>query len=200
MSLLNPWVLLGLLAAALAIAVSSEQFGENRQENADKAKLLAEERKTSAERDKRYEAVAQLVVDQGKRDAAAALELEQAHARVIVVTKFIREKVPAYVTPLADSRCIVPVGFVQLFNAAASGQADQADTSAPATTGGLSVDRPSGVALSAVGTRTVDNFGTCHELETQVAGWKKYGHEVDAWSVKVNAIFSEGARAAPPGG
>ena len=189
--MLNPWFLLGLVVAALAIAVSSEQFGEHRQENADKAALLEQERKTTAEVDKRHEAIAQLVVDQTARDAARDRELEEARKNVRTVFQYLPAKVPAYVTPLADARCVVPVGFVQLHNDAATGKAATADLAASADGGGLSVDRPSGVALSAVGSIVVDNYGTCHELETQVAGWKAYGRDVDAWAVKVNAVFSE---------
>lgn len=190
-SLLNPWVLLGLLAAALAIAVSSEQFGESRQENADAAKLLAQERLTEAANEKRRERIAELVVDQTNRDAARDLELMEAQRRVVTVVKYITKKVPEYVTPTADAACVITAGFVRVHDLAASNKTTEADASAPAETGGLSVDRPSGVALSAVAATVTDNYGTCHELETQVVGWKKYHVDVEAWAVKVNAIISE---------
>jgi hypothetical protein len=65
-------------------------------------------------------------------------------------------KVPKYVTPLADSRCVVPVGFLQLAAEgvrAANGFQSIGGSDSPETISQETlelVDRPSGVPLSAV--------------------------------------------------
>ncbi len=90
---------------------------------------------------------------------AAALELERAQAatsdgiaaeaaeaqvRIRTVTRTLIKEVPVYVTPDDDRRCVVPVGFVRIHDAAAAGIRPVPD---PA---GRPDDAPSGLALSAV--------------------------------------------------
>lgn len=135
-------------------------------------------------------------LDRAEARAAAAAtqntrlqaELEQARGSVQVVTQYvdriqiIRERgetitreIPVHVTPQADARCPVPVGFVSVHDAAA---------------GNLPLNRPAGdpdapapgVALSAVAATVVDNYGTCHELRAQVIGLQDYVRVLQAAS------------------
>lgn len=75
----------------------------------------------------------------------------------------IVKEVPIYVTTTADAACTVPAGFVQLHDAAASGNAlpgIAGDPDAPAA----------GVALSDVAETTAANYATYHATVAQVAG------------------------------
>lgn len=113
---------------------------------------------------------------------ASRLDAELQFARVTarVITRYIdrvqivRERgqaivkeVPAHVTPQADARCPVPVGFVRVHDAAAqgvplAGAAGNPDAPAP------------GLALSGVATVVAGNYTTCHEIREQLIalqGW-----------------------------
>lgn len=83
---------------------------------------------------------------------------EVAAANIRTVTRTLIREVPVYVTAEADARCVVPVGFVRLHDAAASGR--PASLPDPA---GQSHDAPSGLDLSAVGGVVAENYGTCRE-------------------------------------
>lgn len=75
----------------------------------------------------------------------------------------IVKEVPVYVTATADSACTVPVGFVHIHDAAASGDArtgPAGDPDAPAA----------GLTLSAVAETTAANYATCHATAAQVTG------------------------------
>ncbi|MBN5012500.1 hypothetical protein JY406_07825 [Stenotrophomonas maltophilia] len=107
-----------------------------------------------------------------KKDLASKLELAQSTTRV--VTEYvdrvqvvheraatITKEVPVYVTPNADAACSVPVGFVQLHDAAAAGippAGSAGDPDAPAT----------GVTLSAVAETTAGNYSQYHAAAEQV--------------------------------
>jgi hypothetical protein len=107
-----------------------------------------------------------------KTDAAIATER--------VVTKTIIEKVPVYVTVASDAQCRVPLGFVRLHDAAATGVLPGA--SYPA---GQSADTASGVALSTVGSTVVGNYGACREAFRQLDGWQEWWRGVEAiWPKK----------------
>lgn len=86
----------------------------------------------------------------------------------------ITKEVPVYVTPTADARCTVPVGFVRLHDAAAQGQSLPA---APVA----AVDAPSGLALSAVASTVAGNYGICRATAERLSAlqdWVKRQHEV----------------------
>lgn len=107
-----------------------------------------------------------------KKDLAGKLELAQGTTRVVTEyvdrVQIVRERgatitkeVPVYVTPTADAACAVPVGFVQLHDAAAAGVT-------PAGTAG-DPDAPApGVTLSAVAEATAANYGQYHAAAEQV--------------------------------
>jgi hypothetical protein len=76
-------------------------------------------------------------------------------AKIRVVYRALREKVPEYVSPEADRRCDVPVGYVRMYNAAVAGVPAAPDDPAQPN------DAPSGVALSTVAATDIDNLETC---------------------------------------
>lgn len=73
----------------------------------------------------------------------------------------ITKQVPVYVTREADARYVVPVGFVQLHDAAVRG-AHLSDTP------GAAADAPARVALSAVAGTVVDNYASCRANAEQL--------------------------------
>lgn len=97
---------------------------------------------------------------------AAASSETAAQERIRVVYRTITEKVPQYVTPAADARCIVPIGFVRGFDAAAKGAPDVPGPSAAA---GQSDDAASGVELSTVLGVTVSDFGAANANAEQLS-------------------------------
>lgn len=106
--------------------------------------------------------------------ATVAADLVRETVRVQTVTRTIIEKVPVYVTAQADDRCIVPVGFVQLHDAAAA-------SSIPAAPGGP-VEADSGVPLSAVAGTVASNYGVAREWEAEVRAWRAwYREQAGAW-------------------
>lgn len=101
-------------------------------------------------------------------------QLEDARGNVKVVTQFvdriqtirevgrtIEREVPVYVTQQADAACVIPRGFVQLHDAAATGvptAGSPVDPDAPAA----------GLALSAVAETVAGNYTSCHETAAQL--------------------------------
>lgn len=83
-------------------------------------------------------------------------------------TKVLIQRVPKYVTPIADSRCVVPTGFVQLYDAAVAGS-DLAPAAA-----GQSFDNDSGIALSRVAETDQYNLGVAKSALTEVQSWRKW--------------------------
>lgn len=113
------------------------------------------------------EKAVQVSADVGAKVEARAVEIRER-------TRTIVKEVPVYVTAEADRHCDVPVGFVRLHDAAAAG--------VPPTPA-ESPDAPSGVALSAVAATVAENYGTCHELRSQVLGWQDwYAQTAKAWN------------------
>ncbi|KUJ04962.1 hypothetical protein AR275_20295 [Stenotrophomonas maltophilia] len=119
-----------------------------------------------------------------KSDLAGKLELAQGTTRVVTEyvdrVQVVRERgdtitkeVPVYVTPTADAACAVPVGFVHIHNAAASGDpaaGPAGDPDAPAT----------GVALSAVAETVAGNYTTCHATAAQVVALQDLARRLQA--------------------
>ena len=72
----------------------------------------------------------------------------------------LTKEIPVYVTAHADARCVVPVGFARVHDAAAAGVLPGAPGAADA--------QPSSLALSAVAGTVVDNYTTCHTTAAQL--------------------------------
>jgi len=111
---------------------------------------------------------------------SAAISQDQAHQfgdateKVRTITKTLLKQVKVYVPASADARCVVPVGFVQLYNAAAAG--------VPAPAGGPD-QAPSGDDLSAVAASVVSNFGAAHDWRAEALTWRSwYAAQAAAWA------------------
>ncbi|HHA2639024.1 TPA: hypothetical protein ACOEOP_000960 [Stenotrophomonas maltophilia] len=119
-----------------------------------------------------------------KSDLAGKLELAQGTTRVVTEyvdrVQLVRERgttivkeVPVYVTATADAACAVPVGFVHIHDAAASGDpaaGPAGDPDAPAA----------GVALSAVAETVAGNYTTCHATAAQVVALQDLARRLQA--------------------
>lgn len=75
-------------------------------------------------------------------------------------TRVLIKEIPARVTPVADARCVVPVGFVSVFNDSATG------TVSPAP--GNPDDPAPGVELSTVAETVTENHDAYHRVATQL--------------------------------
>ncbi len=113
--------------------------------------------------------------------AAASLrsQLDSTEAGVVTVTRYVDriqtvqvkgdtliKEIPRYVPAQADAGCTVPVGFVRLHDAAATGAlldpgAGDADAA------------PSGLALSAVAGTVVGNYTACHADAEQLSAMQQ---------------------------
>lgn len=90
----------------------------------------------------------------------------------------IVREVPRYVTVEADRACVVPVGFVQLHDAAAAGVS-------PAAAGVGNPDAPAaGLALSAVAETVAGNYTACHETTEQLIALQAHVRLIQGGSVE----------------
>lgn len=150
-------------SAAYAIGRSHGVEAEKRAE----AKRLEQAQKAIAKREAKAEQVTDKVADQ----------LTETRAEIRYRTQYLVKEVPTYVTPEADRSCTVPLGFVRLHDAAASGS----EASLPGASGG-SVDAPSGVELSAVAETVAANYGTAFGWRAEALAWREwYEQQKAAW-------------------
>jgi len=105
------------------------------------------------------------------RDASDKVgpKVEAAKVEVRTVTQTLSREVVRYVPAAADAQCVVPVGFVRLHDQAATGVLPD-----PADPAGQPADAPSGIALSAVGSTLVENYGGCREDREALKGWQDW--------------------------
>jgi hypothetical protein len=147
-----------LAAGALLGAV----YAWHRSEVADEV-----ERVNSKATAQRRAEVAEFVVDMSARNLKQR-EANEAEKRALQEsTKTLVEKVPVYVTKLADSRCVVPAGFVQHYVAAWGMPAVPGIADRP-------VDADSGIPLSRVESVTTENAGICREARAESAAWRAW--------------------------
>jgi hypothetical protein len=160
------WIALALAVLALLAGVHHHGVTQGRdREKAAQAARLERARKDVVRR----EARAVQITD----TARAGLDRERVRIQTRTVT-LIRE-VPVYVTPAADDRCVIPVGFVRLHDAAAS------ETRLPATAGGP-LDAPAGIDLSAVASVVATNYGTAYGWRAEALTWRRwYAEQKAAW-------------------
>lgn len=108
-------------------------------------------------------------------DVGTAVETARAETRIVYRT--ITERIPVYVTPEIDRDYPVPVGFVRLHDAAATGSAPALPDGA-----GQPADTPSGVPLSAVADTIVGNYASCTDDRARLIGWQDwYRQQREAW-------------------
>lgn len=87
-------------------------------------------------------------------------------AQAVIVTRYrtLLKEVPTYVTQNADTKCVVPVGFVRLLDAAAAGN----DLPAASPSPGESYDAPAHVELDTVASSVVSNYGAANANAQQL--------------------------------
>lgn len=166
--ILSPWGLGIILAAGLVLAgtliyLSGDNNGSARVQGKWDAEKLLRSVQTELVEAQQETAVAPI---------AAATEAAQVQIRW--KTKFLKEKVPSYVTPTADSKCVVPDGFVRLYNESVSD-----DPPAPEPPG-FDPDADSGVALSTVSETDLHNIGVCKSLRAEVIAWRSWYETLQA--------------------
>jgi hypothetical protein len=151
------WVALAVVVVALLAGVHHHGTTQGRDgEKAAEARRMERARKDVAKR----EAKAVQITAQSRAN------LDRERVRIQTRTVTLIKKVTEYVTPAADTRCIVPVGFVRGYNAAVTPELP------PASGGPL--DAPSGVALSDVLTADVENFGTAYQWRAEALTWRAW--------------------------
>lgn len=104
--------------------------------------------------------------------------------RIKIVYRDLIREVPTYVTPEADRRCDLPVGFVRMHDQAAAGGSA---VSAPA---GDVRDASSGIPLSAATGTIVGNYGVAYQ-------WRKRAVACETWAVEQADIWKKNIRTAP---
>jgi hypothetical protein len=111
-----------------------------------------------------------------RADNAAAL------AQIRTLTLKLQQKVPTYVSPQADRRCVVPVGYVRLRDAAGAGL----DPVAPAAGGSLDAD--SGLVLSDLAENDIANAAAFNAATEEVRAWRAwYARQADLWAKSIRA-------------
>lgn len=141
---INPWMIVAAMVALLASFGAGVYSGHHYGWLQEQAVVATAAKETLAQ-----------TVAQDTATQAIAATAAVAQDKIRVITRTITKEVPVYVTAKADSACVVPRGFVRVFNGAAAGVAPVPD---PA---GQSDDAPAGVGLAAVADATAGNFGTC---------------------------------------
>ena len=116
-------------------------------------------REQAKQRDQAIAYAHQVKAEQARGDQIA-LDLATEKDRQKIVYRTITKEVKTYVSALADSKCIVPAGFVSLHDAAAAGRLPEGTLNP--------TDSPSGVVLSAVADTVTDNYATCNEIRSQL--------------------------------
>lgn len=104
--------------------------------------------------------------------------LAKARADAQTARTKLKEKTSAFITPQADAHVIVPRGFIELWNAAGEGSADQGANPAVAEPAPGTADQPSGVALSTVGGAVEDAGAALKECNAKVRGWQTWRTDV----------------------
>ena len=125
----------------------------------------------------------------------AALNEQTAHNAMVVseikghLQKFARENAKLrgelsetrrFVSVRADSACTIPVGFVWLHDAAASGNSPALFTGAAPGAAG-NAEAPSGVALSQVAETAVHNYSLAREWRAQLIAWQDWYTRWAGW-------------------
>jgi hypothetical protein len=161
LSMVAGWRGYAILAAAmLAIGFGSGWTVRDWKAGAEAAKAAKAETK---------QAVRVIYRERAQADVTSAVETKAVEAQVQIrtVTRTIVERIPIYVTPDADDRCVVPVGFVRVHDAAATGNPLPEPSGEP--DGGAAASEASTVTLSWLAEVTADNYGTYQTVARQLS-------------------------------
>lgn len=126
-------------------------------------------------------------VEKGGAEITAATEQHtQAEAeRIRVVYRDLIKEVPTYVTPEADRRCDLPVGFVRLHDQAAAGLPEVSAPSSDVR------DAPSGIPLSAASGVIVGNYGAAYR-------WRERAVACETWAASQADLWDRNIRTVSP--
>jgi len=114
--------------------------------------------------------------------ADVAGDLAAAQTRIAVLTSQLQQKVPSYVTTEADSRCVIPDGYVRLRDAAGAGL-----PVIPLGPGG-SIDANSGLVLSDLASNDLVNAAAFNRCVAEVTAWRGwYPRQADLWTKDIGA-------------
>ena len=142
------------------------------------------EAKLEAAHAERREKIADYVVQMSAREVKALEQLRLERGRIKTETETIIKEVPRYVTQIADRRCDLTRGFVELHDGAATGRL-------PAPGAGASglIDESAGVPLSTAGVAIAKNYGACRDLAAEVSAWRQwYPRYVEAYKAFTGAV------------
>lgn len=139
------------------------------------------ERAAQAQRDaEAAKRLAKLEADSAKISAAARRDNDAARVRIAALSLELQQKVPTYVSPQADRRCIVPVGYVRLRDAAGAG------VSPVPGSAGQSLDADSGLVLSDLAANDVTNAAAFRTAVEEVKAWRAwYRAQAELWSKNI---------------
>ncbi|MFZ2252637.1 MAG: hypothetical protein WAW13_00515 [Minisyncoccia bacterium] len=163
---LGRWIGVALAVLALLAGVHHHGVTQGRdREKASQAARVERARKDVARREAKAATISE----------TARSDLTRETVRIQTRTITLIKEVPVYVSPAADARAVIPVGFVRLHDAAAG------QTVVPGAPGG-SLDTDSGLSLSAVASTVVENYGTCHAITAEAVTWRRwYADQKAAW-------------------
>lgn len=121
---------------------------------------------------------AQTAVLKREKDAAkitgdSRQDLGKAQGKIEQHFGELKEKVPRYVPAKSDAGCVVPNGFVSLWNKGAAGPRGSAAAGFPRSSGGP-VEAASGVPLSDVLTATLSDFEIAYVWNAEALTWRKW--------------------------
>lgn len=176
-SIMNPWIILGLLAA-LALSAAS---GWRLRGDHERAKLHAQAVAYAEEIQRR-----QAAADTLAADLSAERERRIPKARTII------KEVVRYETLVpADRRCDLDGAWRLLHDAAATGE--------PAEPARLAAGDAERVADAAALETVAENYADCREWRAGLIGWQRWWREAATSSRTPDRPFSVGGHAGPGG-
>jgi hypothetical protein len=174
-----------LLGGAALLAVGA--YGMHRWDEGQYAIALSKQQ--AAQIEAQHNAILDAVAYQIAEDAAnfdVGKKVVEYRDRVVTNTITLTREIPKYVTPEASAACVVPRGFIELHNRAATGPIDSAAAVPDATSGAVNAD--SHVGIDTLGAALVANYGRCNEaLERSNVAWPE-------WYAKAKAAYDEWAK------
>lgn len=150
-----------IAAICLALGASAGAAGAWKIQDGNIASIqLAQEKaqgKAVADAIKKERAAAKISAEAGRK-------AEDHQVKIRNVTRTIIREVPRYVSVEADARCVLPVGFLRVHDAATSGS-PVSETLDPA---GRPDDAPAGVDCSAAAAVIAENYGAYRSVAQQL--------------------------------
>jgi hypothetical protein len=175
--LLNPWVLAGALVAAIVIGAGGYHLGARVTAASYEADIIKAQQQKALDDAAVAASIDKTAATWAEKWRFAQSQLQVAENTHRIIYRNIKEKVPVYVTPKADAACIVPNGFVVLYDAAVSGNKPESVAAAYGVGPG-DVDRPSGIPLSKIGSVSVDNADACSGWHDKLETCRAYVNTV----------------------